>query len=217
MRPRLIAIAAILVALTATCAAQGGANISPVSQTAATDALMEKLGEVIGSPSFVELPAVVLELIPSATDSGTLCVLAAKFRPADATARVTGRLLALLIDTENLTRESIITVRLVLPGEGQKASVAYATLASEGEELELAHAAENDWRAAIMTVPSAPDRLADAMATVGESRIGGVRAPKGLHLVMGRAGGGQLAAFQLPTLAELAQREVTWSKSSAMP
>ena len=68
MRAPSLAIAAILVALTATCAAQGGPAISPVAQTPATDAQTEELGAVIEVPSFMEPPAVVFEVVPHGPD-----------------------------------------------------------------------------------------------------------------------------------------------------
>lgn len=197
------------------------AQITPLANHEADEALMEKISAVVDPGDVLEIPAVVFASVRPGSDEDGLCAMAAKFSPGDATSMVAGRLVCVLFDPDHLAPANILTVRLVMSegGDRRQIKVALDTFANEGGgELEPVRQPNADATQDVMPVPRVPQPIADAMATVGAVRLGAVLSPRGLHIVLGAAaGGGQAAALNVPTLSQLKARGIEWSEHAALP
>lgn len=197
------------------------AQITPLANHEADEALMERISTVLDPGQVLETPAVVFASVKPGSEEDGLCAMAGKLVPGDPNSLVTGRLLCVLLDPGHLAPASILTVRLVIPeGEDRtQIKVALDTLANEGGgELEPVRPPNAEGAQDVMPVPRVPQPIADAMATVGAVRLGAVISPRGLHVVLGAAaGGGQAAAFTMPTLSQLKARGIEWSEHAALP
>jgi hypothetical protein len=199
----------------------GQAQINPLANHKADEAVMARISAVVAPGDVLESPAIVFASVKPGSQEDGLCVMAAKFAPGDATGLVTGRLLCLLIDPAHLSTANILTVRLVMPegGDRTQIKVALDTVANEGgEQLQPVRQPTADATQDVMPLPRVPQPVADAMATVGSVRVGAVTSPRGLHVVLGPAGGdGPAAAFNMPTLTQLKARGIEWSEHAALP
>jgi hypothetical protein len=195
--------------------------ITPLASHKADEALMERISAVVEPGDVLETPAVLFASVKPGSEEDGLCAMVARLVPGDPTSLVTGRLLCVLLDPEHLSSASVLTVRLLIVegGERRQVKVAFDTLANEGgEQLQLVRQPNADAAQDVMPVPRVPQPIADAMATVGSVKIGAVLSPRGLHIVLAAAaGGGQAAAFTMPTLGQLKARGIEWSEHTALP
>jgi len=218
MRRATLAISVLLV-LPAIVVAQ--AQITPLANHEADDALMERIATVVEPGDLLKAPAIVFASIKPGAEEDGLGVMLADFPAGDASAMVSGRLVCLLLDPSHLAAANVLTVRLVVPegGDLSQVQVALETLANEGgETIQLLRQPNTDTAQPVMPVPRVPQPVADTMATVGALKVGAVTSPRGLHVIIGPAGGaGQAAAFTVPTLSQLKQRGTEWGEHAALP